>query len=274
MPVTYQKLVDDGLLSEFVTGRYGPWRNLEGLNSRLAGKSKTLENHATTLLTCLDGDLEQAVIRALCAGVGADYSNGLRLISGRQFNHDTNLDTHLSIDIVIASTVDAMGNICSDKERRAVVAIEAKFSAAINAEWGYCELEPDGYSNQLICYTHGCQFESFDEKTVYAWLAVPKNGVFTFRGAITERYTDPRIQAALPKQQEAMSKWKTVSWSLVYDTILAELGDTEECAALLRGLGSGTGAASKSPTPENGLDGLVEEPPGVPARDRKGAGSV
>jgi hypothetical protein len=37
-----------------------------------------------------------------------------------------------------------------------LLAVECKRDAHINGGFGYCPLDPAGYSNQVICYQHGC----------------------------------------------------------------------------------------------------------------------
>lgn len=70
--------------------------------------------------------------------------NGLRLVSG----HDRQWRCPGGKRCPDLLLVDAAGNIR--------VVIEVKARARLNGDWGYCRQAPTGYSDQLICYGHGC----------------------------------------------------------------------------------------------------------------------
>ena len=116
----------------------------------LAGEKRPSEVQVTRLLSCTDGRLETVIIRYLLniAGVKC-VSEGLRLITGSQFNAETGGADHRSIDLVVRRRT-------SDDETVPVLAAEAKYGAWVNGGFGYCPRDPHGYSNQAICYLHGC----------------------------------------------------------------------------------------------------------------------
>lgn len=105
-----------------------------------------------------------------------------------------------------------------------LLAIEGKGQADVNGGWGYCPWYLDTYSNQAICYPHGCWVsESVDPATGYLWLH-PLAHDPRKTGILATWQTDPfythgdevrarQLAEAYALQQEAWERsWSTFSW--------------------------------------------------------------
>ena len=102
------------------------------------------------------GPAESAVTAALCAvdgTVGHALANILLENAGQAAHPDADMIKpgqyaagRRSPDVGVRDAVSG----------QLLLAIEGKRDAHINGGFGYCPLDPGGYSNQVICYQHGC----------------------------------------------------------------------------------------------------------------------
>ncbi|MGW8431164.1 hypothetical protein ACWGJ9_08570 [Curtobacterium citreum] len=204
---------------------HAPWTEAVGVRFRSRAEavltteaSQWLESDITLMLSLLDGPAQLAVIQAFCVAAGEPYREGLSLVEGSDFRrwHSTAHADRRNIDLVIIDT-----------DWNPVIAIEAKFEAACNGRTGYCSDKHAGWSNQLVCYLHGCAHPALDvsEGVKFLWLS-PADEVGTVlshvRGAVTAQNIRqyPRnaanLRKALERQTEAMAQWRTVSWASLY----------------------------------------------------------
>jgi hypothetical protein len=213
----------------------------EALDARLAGEGqKVHEADVTKLLTILDGALERSVITAMCNQANVPYQDGFRLISGKEFNDDTGVKDRRAIDLVVINTLAPTGEVV----REPILAIEAKFEGSVNGYWGYCpqhEGPERGYSNQIICYTHGCINPALAKDRVrFIWLGRPKADGVTMamlKGAINDRDGD-RYAAARALQNDAEKLWHSMTWDQLWTSIDDALDDKDASRSLLRALGA------------------------------------
>jgi hypothetical protein len=186
------------------------------------------------LLSFLDGMAEAAFIRVLCDRAGVGYEPAFRVISGREFRRDTQGVNRREVDLVVVDT-GAPG-------RKPVIAVEAKFDASVNGGRTYCAApEHASYSNQIICYPHGCVHPDLAAPTVrFVWLGLGRDSgrpMSRFPGAITDRDTDLPAERAL--QDRAETQWTRASWEDVWEAVGAAVTEHGLRDALLKGLRRG-----------------------------------
>ena len=102
------------------------------------------------------GPAESAVTAALCAvdgTVGHALANILLEHAGQAAHPNADMikpgqyaEGRRSPDVGVRDAVSG----------QLLLAIEGKRDAHINGGFGYCPHDPGGYSNQVICYQHGC----------------------------------------------------------------------------------------------------------------------
>jgi hypothetical protein len=204
---------------------------LHELEQRLLGLESVAEPHATQLVSFLDGMAEGAFVHLVCARAGVEYQPSFRVISGREFRLDTHGENPREVDLVVVDT-DKPG-------RKPVVAIEAKFDATVNGSRKYCgDPKHASYSNQIICYPHGCVHPDLTTPEVrFVWLGLEVDRVRPMsrsKGAITDRDTDLPTERALQDDAEAL--WVRATWEEVWEAIAAAVTEKPLAAALLRGL--------------------------------------
>lgn len=253
--ITIESLIEAGLLHRATCE--GQSHRMPGLNLILGGKPGR-ETDSTRLLTLTDGLLETAVIGFFCdiAGIPVEDRAGLRVISGFEFRFDSGVKDRRSIDLVIARRSQISTGTRGEQVWTAVIAIEAKYGAAVNDGHAYCKKVPEQprYSNQVICYSHGCIDERLGGAVKFIWLANPvdaelhdKYGPWADKG-INERDLKWEVMnAAYPAQQGAMEVWKSASWEGLGQAIsgaLTDQGFAEEAGAIVRFLRAGGPAAN------------------------------
>jgi hypothetical protein len=227
---TVAELYKRGILHSAVYDQLSA-RQVRELEQRLLGVEPVAEPHATQLVSFLDGMAEGAFVRLVCARAGVEYQPSFRVISGREFRRDTGGENPREVDLVVVDT---------DKpSRKPVIAIEAKFDATVNGSRKYCgDLEHSSYSNQIICYPHGCIHPDLTAPGVrFVWLGLevdrarPMAG---FKGAITDRDIDLLAERVL--QDRAETLWARATWEDVWDAVAAAVTDQALADALLRAL--------------------------------------
>lgn len=216
-----RRLVDAGVL-------HAPWTEAMGNRYRsraeavlAACAAKWLEADITALLALLHGPAQQAVVRLFCTAAGEQYREGLFLVEGSDFRREYR-EKHAdrrNIDLVVI-----------DSDWNPVIAIEAKFDAACNGRTGYCSDAHAGWSNQLVCYLHGCTHPALDikEGVKFLWLSLDDEvgttlthvrGAVTARDAVRYPWNKEVLEQALIWQDAAMPQWRTVSWAALYDAL-------------------------------------------------------
>lgn len=222
------------------------------LNGILAGDRGT-EPDSTRFLTWTDGALEKAITDYFCdiAGIPPEARDGLRLISGSEFRFDSGARDRRSIDLVAARRTKESTGARRERVWKAVIAIEAKYTAAVNDGLVYCKQDPMNpqYSNQVICYSHGCIDERLDKDVVFIWLANPvgpemhaKYGPWADKGINENDLKWEVMNAAYPAQQAAMKVWKSATWAGLGRAISGTLtpkGLAAEADAIVRFLRAG-----------------------------------
>lgn len=147
----------------------------ESFNEILGDATGTLfatEPQSTAFLTMFDGPLESAVIKLLCRRANIPYTADLRLLSGRDFRWDSDAKDRRTIDFVVARWVGEGPPQKGSQGWELVIAVEAKYDAAVNGGHGYCKKHPGRYSNQIICYLHGCVDGRLSRRkgVIFLWL--------------------------------------------------------------------------------------------------------
>ncbi len=225
-----RRLVAAGVLHE-------PWTEAMGSRYRsraeavlTACASRWLEADITAMLSLLDGDAQQAVVQVLCEAAGVPYRPGLFLVEGSDFRryHPVAHADRRNIDLVVI-----------DKDWAPIIAIEAKFNAACNGRTNYCSDAHAGWSNQLVCYLHGCTHPALDikNKVKFLWLSLDGEvgtelthvrGAVTPRDAVRYPWNKKILEEALERQTAAMPQWRTVSWAALYDSLRSHVPEHAE----------------------------------------------
>jgi hypothetical protein len=199
-------------------------------------------------LTMSDGLLEQTVLGVLCDAAGIQDHEGLRLLSGTEFRHDSEVTDRRSIDMVVASKLHEDQAARGSLAWQPIAGVEAKYDAWVNGGRGYCKKFPDTYSNQAICYLHGCIDARLDTKkgVKFIWLSnAPKNpehGPWDRKGIHEGDFEWAGLEEAYANQTEAKDKWSAVTWAGLGNAITATLsaeGYAAEAEALVRFLRAG-----------------------------------
>lgn len=124
------------------------------------GELEALERHpterlVTTLLGGLTHDVADMIARSAlnAAGIGFDPKPRVTILTGSDYSYNTGRKRareRRSIDLAIVYR-DCYTLIAD---------CECKGNAQVNGRIGYCPLQPDGYSDQILCYSHKCMFET------------------------------------------------------------------------------------------------------------------
>lgn len=220
----------------------------------LRGEGKiATEAQVTTFMTMFSGRLEQTAISYLCSAAGTDFDKDyrakLQLISGGEFRDDSVTVTRRTIDLVIVDRNDDQAPSPGSQHWLPVVAIEAKYGAWVNAGNGYCGFttekhrHKDGYlpySNQAICYPHGCIDHRLDSKedVHFVWLGEGKPdvddvGPWGRKGLYPgDAKRIPGFEAAFELQNAAKEIWKPATWTELGAAINKEIGGSEGAAII------------------------------------------
>ncbi|MFI8977268.1 hypothetical protein ACIGO9_30605 [Nocardia asteroides] len=122
------------------------------------------EHDITALLSALNPPFESAVIQLLCRATGRPYSPDMRVYTMKVFLETTSsaLDTRVPDFLVGRDHNDV---VVPD------IIVELKGNAWTNGGWKYCpRYGEDVYSNQVLCYLHGC-WTSVDLRDVdFCWV--------------------------------------------------------------------------------------------------------
>ena len=240
MNVSVTQLIDLGLLHE------GSARDLKSSEFAvstqdhiLTGVVKPTEPQVTRFMAASGGAFETLLISTFCQTWGLDLEVDMRLISGSEFGKETGQSDRRSIDLVVRRKIDRDGTTASVP----VIGIEAKFEAVPNGAWGYCPWhrseEDRQYSNQIICYVHGCTNSLLDDSVKFIWLGLPSKtntGPLWGNKAINDR-DGAHFDLARQSQAEAEQHWAMLIWPTLREKIeQAELGDNNVTSAILRAL--------------------------------------
>lgn len=254
--ITIEHLIEqDYLHPETARKHRGQWDRFDEI---LNGRNGTaVESQVTTFITMFGGRLEEAAIAYLCAAAGLDLApeelTRLQLISGGEFRADAEMATRRTIDIVVVDRNDDLPADAGRHHFRPVVGVEGKYGAWVNGGNGFCahttedDRRPDGhlpYSNQAICYPHGCIDERLNsEKGVkFLWLSEGRPdpdgiGPWGRKGLHPgDAGKIPGFEEAYDLQTKAMGIWKPATWSGLAEAIRAEIGgpEAEAIARFLR----------------------------------------
>ena len=238
--ITVENLIVDGLLHEATSNKYQ--HKFPRINEILGG-SRATEAEVTTFLTMSDGLFERAVIGMLCDAAGIQDRTSLRLLSGTEFRLDSEITDRRSIDMVIASRIQEGQASRGSLAWHPIAGVEAKYDAWVNGAHGYCNQFPDTYSNQAICYLHGCIDERLDiaKGVKFIWLSNapkhPEYGPWDRKGIHEGDFGVAGLEEAYAKQAEAKDKWTAVTWEGLGDAVLTALsaeGYTAEAEAIVR----------------------------------------
>ena len=173
------------------------------------------------------GQAEAAVTAALCAvegPVGHSLANVFLDISGQPANPDAEMinpreyavrrdGRSRSPDVGVR---DAAAN-------RLLLLEECKRDAHINGYLGYCPLDPNAYSNQVICYLHGCWTPPGElNGTRFLW--VHPQDTNPWSDGLNERQLDnpswveyvggdpATLRRAIETQSSAVNGWRPTTW--------------------------------------------------------------
>jgi hypothetical protein len=257
--ITIQHLVSQGLLHPDAAHKRRSKH--DRFNQILSGQGKNaLESQVTTFMTMFSGALEQAVIRFFCSAAGATFSEDLQIIAGGEFRDDSTKATLRTIDLVVVDR-NKDGQPGSGGLRwKPVVAVEAKYGAWVNGGNGFCgfttkdDRDEHGhlpYSNQAICYLHGCIDGRLDVKNGvrYVWLGEGRTdteglGPWGRKGLHPgDAGKIPGYEAAYKAQGEAIKSWAPVTWVELGKAITEEVGGPE-AEAIVRFLRAGGPSAN------------------------------
>jgi hypothetical protein len=254
--ITIQHLIGQEYLHPEAAAKHsGQWgRFNEILNGR---NGSAVESQVTTFITMFGGPLEQAAIAYLCAAAELELTpeelSRLQLISGGEFRADAEMATRRTIDIVVVDRNDDQPADAGRHHFRPVVGVEGKYGAWVNGGNGFCahpkaqERHEDGhlpYSNQAICYPHGCIDERLNagEGVAFVWLSEGRPdpdgvGPWGRKGLHPgDAGKIPGFEEAYDLQKEAMGIWQPATWSGLAEAIRAEIGgpEAEAIARFLR----------------------------------------
>lgn len=221
----------------------------------LRGDWVATEAQVTTFMTMFGGLLEDAVVDYLCEVAGVKERDGLQIASGSEFRFDSDAPNRRAIDLVIGRRDPDAPMSRGAKAWTPVVAVEAKFGAAVNGGHGYCPKDAEGYSNQAICYAlHDCVDKRLNGDVAYVWLGNPvdadllaKYGPWGIKGINDNDFNYPTLLKAFADQEKAKDKWKAATWpglGSAITTALAAEGFSAEAEAIVRFLRAGGPSAN------------------------------
>lgn len=236
--ITIESLIRKGLVHPETAAKHAA--KLARFDIILGGEGQAVESQSTTFMTMADGPLEKALIGAICDAAGVPDRDGIRLLSGTEFRHDSDATDRRTIDMVCARRINdqsARGSLAWQP----VVATEAKYGAWVNGGHGYCAKFPEAYSNQVICYLHGCIDARLDENVKFVWLgnatAYPDLGPWGRKGIHEGDFEYAGLEEAFGRQLEAKDVWKSMTWPDLGRAIkeaLEPLGFSAEADAIVR----------------------------------------
>lgn len=257
--ITIDHLVNQGLLHPDAAHKHR--RRHERFNEILNGRGKrALESQVTTFVTMFSGPLEQAVVSFFCSAAGATFSEDLQIISGGEFRDDSKEATLRTIDLVVVDRNEGGQPGSGGLRWKPVVAVEAKYGAWVNGGNGFCgyttkdDRHEDGhlpYSNQAICYLHGCIDGRLNvEKDVrFVWLGEGRDdavglGPWGRKGLHPgDAGKIPGYAEAYKAQGEAIKSWTPVTWAELGNAITQQIGGPE-AEAIVRFLRAGGPSAN------------------------------
>lgn len=132
---------------------------------RAERSANVYEADITAVLSALNEPLEAVFVRLLCDVAGITYNQQMRLFTTAEFLNDVDgkRGKHRP-DFIIGHVV--AGFIKPD------VVVEVKGRAWVNGGVGYCPDAPEIYSNQALCYLHGC-WTTYDLTGVeFCWIGL------------------------------------------------------------------------------------------------------
>jgi hypothetical protein len=235
--ITIQHLIECGLVHPATAEKHR--HRWDRLNDVLGGAPGT-EPDSTSLITMSDGPLEKAMVDAMCdaAGIPVEDREDIRLLSGAEFRVDSGVKDRRTIDIVGARKVDGSA---THKAWLPVLATEAKYGAWVNGGHGYCKDNPETYSNQVICYLHGCIDARLDGDVQFIWLgnAVtdPELAPWGRKGIVEEDFAWAGLEEAHKLQELARDRWNALTWTALGTAITTALtaeGFAAEAEAIVR----------------------------------------
>jgi hypothetical protein len=221
----------------------------------LRGEKTATEAQVTTFMTMFGGVLEDAVVAYLCDVAGVEDRDRLQIASGLEFRFDSKAPNKRAIDLVVGRRDPDAPTSKGAKAWTPVVAVEAKFGAAVNGGHGYCPDDEAGYSNQAICYAlHTCVDKRLDGNVAYVWLGDPVDaemlalyGPWSRKGIHHGDFDYPTLKAAFNDQELAKKKWKSATWPGLGEAITTALtakGFAAEAEAIVRFLRAGGPSAN------------------------------
>lgn len=227
----------------------------ERYNELLRGEGVATEAQVTTFMTMFGGVLEDAVVDYLCEAAGVEDRDGLQLVSGLEFRFDSKAPNKRAIDLVIGRRDPDAPMTKGAWAWTPVVAVEAKFGAAVNGGHGYCPEDAGGYSNQAICYAvHTCVDKRLNGDVAYVWLGNPVHeellalyGPWGRKGIHHGDFDYPALKTAFDDQELAKQTWKCATWQGLGSAITAVLtqeGFSAEADAIVRFLRAGGPSAN------------------------------
>jgi hypothetical protein len=188
------------------------------------------------------GQAEAAVTAALCAidgPVGHKLAKILLDIAGQPANTDAEMiDPRQYAAPVNGRSLCPDVGVRGTATERLLVLVECKRDAHINGYCGYCPLDPDEYSSQVICYPHGCwALPGALEGTACLW--VHPRDTMAWNDCWNERHLnrprwiefadgDPaKIRHWIEIEGTATNRWRTATW----EDLVARIYDLHEPAA-------------------------------------------
>lgn len=223
--VSVETLIDLELLHKESVGKLRKHGTLsqDAFESIVRDGTVPSEPQVTRFLACTGGRLEEAVIRYLLAAAQSHQSvEGLFLLTGTQFGHLTKRRRRRSADLIVVSGDEETGIV-------PVLIVEAKYSADVNGRWGYCPADSSIYSNQAMCYSHGCLYEAGGYRLVWLGHAEHQSVEFPWgNGGLTTWHRDhPSYATAYDAQSAAAADWYRATWEGLAAAIEAEIGGQE-----------------------------------------------
>jgi len=111
------------------------------------------EPRVTRLLGLLNHDVADRIARPTleAAGIGFIPQRKLTIFTGSDHSFNTGRTKpgeRRRVDLAFAYW--GSGKLITD--------CEVKLGAEVNGGWGYCPWNPEGYSDQILCYAHKCMF--------------------------------------------------------------------------------------------------------------------
>jgi hypothetical protein len=218
----------DPLLPHLYAGYTNRWSDSrwEILRALAEGRNPGGQAEATVTATlcAIGGPVGHALANIILVNTGQPGNSNAEMIEPREYKdrHDRR-----SPDVGV---YDATSN-------RLMLVGECKRDAHINGRLGYCPLDPDGYSNQVICYQHGCwALPDVLDGAGFLWLhpydTLPwSDGLhegLLDNPSWVEYARDPgRLRCWIDTQCTAIDRWHTATW----EDMVTQIRDLREPAA-------------------------------------------